>query len=155
MLVARTAPDPRPGWAVSLPADAQARLSARTGADGVLVLGGLPRRASVHLAILDDPRFAQPDFRQAVPLGDEAVTSANPLRRTRGASGAGRMVYGETGKPVAGAGVRVQGVNSTDPFGSGAARTDADGAYRIAGLPPGTYNVLVDLPAALENDWAA
>jgi len=155
MLVARTAPDPRPGWAVSLPADAQARLSARTDADGILVLGGLPRRASVHLAILDDARFAQPDFRQAVPLGNEAVTNANPLRLTPGASVAGRMVYGDTGKPVAGAGVRVQGVSSTETFGFGAAQTDPDGAYRIAGLPPGTYNVLVDLPAALENEWAA
>ena len=154
MLVGRNAPDPAPGFAVQPPTDAVERLARRTDGEGVVVLPGLPRQANAHLAVLGDDRFAQLDFRDAVPLGDAAVTQAKPLRLKRGASVAGRVVYGDGRKPAAGVVVRVQGVSVTQTYGWGSAESDADGVYCITRLPPGRYNAYADLPAALDAEWA-
>jgi uncharacterized GH25 family protein len=156
LLSGRESAEPRPSWSLLVPHEVQDRLGRQTDAEGVVVLPGLPQQASVQLVILDDDAFAQLGFDNAVRTGNEPLTRANPIRLKPGASVAGRVVYGDTGKPVSGAVVIVQGTNlgAVRTTGWGTATSDAAGAYRITRLTPGTYNVFVDLPDALENQWA-
>ena len=63
---------------------------------------------------------------------------------------AGRIVFAETGEPVAGARVRI---SQSHPFsGSGETFSIADGSYRLTDLPGGPYAVSVYLPGASLGD---
>lgn len=69
-----------------------------------------------------------------------------------GAALAGRVLYAETGEPVAGARVRI---SQSWPFsGSGETFSAADGSYRLTDLPGGPYAVNVYLPGASLGDTA-
>jgi hypothetical protein len=154
ILVARAAGTRFPAWSLLIPDGAQGRLARASDGNGRLVLPGLPRGASVQLNVLDDERFAQLTYADAVPLAAAAVTDAEPIRLRPGATIAGRLAYADTGKPAAGAVIHAQGVDLTDTRGWGSAATGADGSYRITRLGPGTYNLYVMLPEPLEKDWA-
>ena len=101
-----------------------------------MALPAVPQGATLQLAILDDERFAQLNHLNAVPLGKEAVTLADPIRLKAGASVSGRIVYGDTGKPVAGAVLMAQGIDAARGAGWGLATSGTDDAYRPAGAVP-------------------
>lgn len=132
-----------------LPAAVRARLERRTDERGMLTLPELPRGGRVRLDPRDE-RFAQLGGSEPVQLGAEAVTEARSIRLLPGASLAGRVTFGPTGKPAAG--IRV-GAQSADGWGE--AVTDAEGRYHITRLRVGAYNVATDLDAELAREWTA
>ena len=152
-LVGRGTPGKPFSWFVNVPDSLQERLARQTGADGMLVLPGLPQEATATLEVLGDDRYAMLNHKDQVPLDAAPVTQAKPLKLRPGASVGGRIAYGDGGKPVAGAVVHAQAAGR-DTSGWGAATSDADGSYRITGLDPGQYNLYVKLPEALTRDWA-
>lgn len=72
--------------------------------------------------------------------------------RTLRASVAGRVVDGETHRPVPGAIVDL--VRAASPAVRGRATSAADGAFQVTGLPAGAYDVTCHLPATgLRYGW--
>ena len=140
-----------PSW-LSIPPDARERMARRTDDNGECTLTGLPHQSSVQLHVEDD-RFAQLTYQNRVPIGHEKTTVADPIALTPAASVTGRVVYGDTGKPVVGTSVFAQPVDGS--HGWGMAVTDDHGEYRIKQLQAGSYNLMMRLPPDLEKSWAA
>lgn len=105
-------------------------------------------KVSAERGKLEGSRFS---LAPAQPLLLRIVLSSAP------AALRGRVTTAD-GRPVAGAMVLLQPVDPSVAYraaGKNAARTDADGNYLIAGLPPGTYRVMASLEfrTAEEANW--
>ena len=109
---------------------------AKTDANGVYVLHGLPQGATTNLQILGPGYAKERQFR--VPVGAKGLeVRLKPEARIHG-----RLRYAETGAPVKTASVRLRGVYPTT---AGAhANVDANGNYLLKNIPPGTYNLYLD-----------
>ena len=106
---------------------------AKTDANGVYVLRGLPQGATTNLQILGPGYAKERQFR--VPVGAKGLE----VRLKPEARIDGRLSYAETGAPVKTATVRLRGVYPTT---AGAhANVDANGNYLLKNIPPGTYNL--------------
>ncbi|MGE5611279.1 MAG: carboxypeptidase regulatory-like domain-containing protein [Bacillota bacterium] len=140
-------------WTLSVPQDVQDRLAQRTDADGVCTLRSMPRESVVTLNIEDD-RFAQLSYENRVPIGNEATATAAPIRLKRAASIKGRVVFGDTNKPVAGVLVSA-GSDVRSPLGFGQAVTNDQGEYHIKQLSATTYGVRVFPEPELAKSWTA
>ena len=106
---------------------------AKTDANGVYVLRGLPQGATTNLQILGPGYAKERQFR--VPVGAKGLE----VRLKPEARIDGRLSYAETGAPVKTATVRLRGVYPTT---AGAhANVDTNGNYLLKNIPPGTYNL--------------
>jgi len=133
-----------------LPDALKTRMSGRTDAHGVLTLPGLTPGSRIGLTIQASDRFEPLVLRGGISLPAGPVTAvAPPIKIALNGSLAGRVFYRHTGKPVRNALVM--------PVGPGyhqflpGVRTDAEGMYRIAGLFPASYQVMMQDTAALRN----
>ena len=118
-----------------------------SGADGTFVVGGLVKgKYSVEVGIgLGDGRD---DYAPRTVAGVTAGTRELRIEVARGRAIAGRVVD-EDGHPVAGKVVSLEPLPAAvvddvwipGPFFSRSMRTGPDGAFRLEGLPPGTYSV--------------
>lgn len=117
----------------------QTRFNAVTDAQGMWTMKNLPvdGKADVEMA---DPGFVRNRFMVPVGAGEELVTiTAYPA-----AVLAGRVVY-EDGKPAEGISVGASGENTRGMnAGWAGATTDANGTYRLTGLPTGSFTVTTD-----------
>ncbi len=116
----------------------KAKMSTETAADGRWVIGNLPPTGTASV-ILEDPRFAGAGVQ--IELGPGA-SAAPPLVAISGGVIVGRAIMEGDG-PSKDISVFAQGGTDTSR-GYCEAQTSADGAYRLAPLPAGTYNVMVD-----------
>lgn len=119
------------------------RFTATTTADGRWALSDVPTTGKLTV-LLDDPRFEK--ARADVILGPGAPESEIVARP--GASISGRVVYPD-GLPAAGIEVFAQAYAG---MGWDRDTTAPYGGYRLVGLSPDTYNVMVDDPS---GEWIA
>jgi hypothetical protein len=124
-------------------------LDATTDASGRFAISDLPGSTAVMIDH-DDNRFGS--IRGAVQF-DTPNRGDNPETAiyVRAAAQVTGLVTQE-GKPIAGIKVGAQG-SPTSAWGQ--AVTDTNGRFTIKRLPPGQYNVALDLPADMENRLTA
>jgi hypothetical protein len=130
------------------------RLAGTTDEKGRVTLSDMPRGMRLQMGF-DDERFAYPGFDKRAYISDDQEQSPTvTYQLLAGATVSGVVRYGDTGKGAAGFQVEVQATSRTFDAGrGGGGTTDANGAYRIAHLPPGEYNVMLRLDE--QGDWAA
>ncbi len=126
-----------PPWLGPLHADAQGRFT----------LHGLPRDAEVILQIRDD-RFALQDLRIATGHAEtakERVLALAPPHLLEG-----RVTFGDTGQPAAGARLHVIGYQTprtTQSFDRIEGQAGPDGRFRISASVAHHYGIVIDPPA--------
>lgn len=140
------------GFAVFLPAELSQSLSKTTDSEGVCVFPSLPRGAIVRLDVLDD-RFAHYSNRSDINLADGPESDGGTIKLQLAANVMGRVVIGESGKPVAGVRVGAQGVGGESGWSE--AVTDEQGRYQLKQLSTGQYNVALDLRDELAKQYTA
>ena len=104
----------------------------RTDARGYFTLDGLPRDADLTLQVRDD-RFALQEFRIATGHEKPAKETVLPLSPPHLLLG--RVTFGDSGEPVAGAQLHVVGyqtANTAQSFDRIDGQTGPDGRYRIS-----------------------
>jgi hypothetical protein len=118
----------------------------RTSESGIVLAAGDPTVAPQRKPLASPPPQRQnrdgPTTRTAPvdPLekprpGATERTAATAPRRPAAGSLRGQVVDAQTGKPVPGASISVQGARTVD--------TTQAGSFNVAGLPPGTYQIVV------------
>ncbi|HEY8750113.1 MAG TPA: carboxypeptidase-like regulatory domain-containing protein [Tepidisphaeraceae bacterium] len=132
------------------------RLAGTTDVKGEVTLGELPQGARFEVGI-DDERFAYPGAMKGVELSrTETLSPPVKIQLEKGTTISGVVRYGPSGKVAAGIDVAVQPTSrAMDRAGGGGGLTDVNGAYRIAHLGAGEYNVMLNLDAEVQKDWAA
>ena len=118
----------------------------RTDARGYFTLDGLPRDADLTLQVRDD-RFALQEFRIATGHDEPAKETVLPLSPPHLLEG--RVTFGDSGQPVAGAQLHVVGYQtpgSIESFDRIDGQTGPDGRYRISASLAHHYEVIVDSP---------
>jgi len=136
MLVTTPLNEPLPPWLGPLQTDAR----------GDFTLHGLPRDADLTLQVRDD-RFALQEFR--IPTGHEELAEENVLPLTPSHLLEGRVTFGDSGQPVAGAQLHVIGYRTPDTiqsFDRIDGQTDPDGRFRISASLAHHYGIVVDPP---------
>lgn len=122
----------------------------KSGADGSWSISGVPASGGIAYVRLIDPRFVGVQTHAVIrsARAEDVVLVARP-----GGSIAGRVVY-EDGVPAEAVTVFAQPHDRDQPGSTqwSRAETGADGAYVLAGLGEGQYNVLVD---EASGDWVA
>src|SRR5205085_7119661 len=94
-------------------------LTRRTDEEGGCTFDAMPRGAVLRLKI-DDLRFVQLSFKDGVALSrDAAVTPAATIRLMPGATIAGTVAYGPTGKPAPGVRIVAQAISMSGGMGGG------------------------------------
>lgn len=137
LLVTTPLNDPLPPWLGPLRTDAQGRFTLR----------GLPRDAEVTLQVRDD-RFALQDLRIATgheETAKEMVLAVAPPHLLEG-----RVTFGDSGQPAAGARLHVIGYQTPmtiQSFDRIEGRTGPDGRFRISASVAHHYGIVVDPPA--------
>jgi len=135
-------------------------LSARTGPDGKFRIAALPQGTGLELAVskpglaLDQPPVSTPYYVNPSTLRFEAGQSNIVLTLRPAAAIEGRVVRGDSGAPVAGAHVALAG-SFLDDDPSLSAMTGPDGAFHLANLSPGDYNLLARLGTNQPPDLVA
>jgi protocatechuate 3,4-dioxygenase beta subunit len=130
--------------------------SARTGADGRFRIGNFPAGGHAGLAVKVAGKAQRPSG--SVFGGTREHRSGDEdIELTVGPAGAveGRVAVAETGQPLAGIKIKLQGTES-GLYGSAyrePVESDADGAFRILDVQPGTYTVRASIPAQPVPDW--
>lgn len=114
----------------------QSKFTATTDATGHWAIQGVPSSGKASIS-LDDPAYVT--AQQQVPLNPE--TPPPPLVVRPGATLMGRVVF-EDGKPAPGVEVFAQGQRTVEGWAEG--MSDANGVYKLPGLPTGRYNVMAD-----------
>jgi len=110
-----------------------------TDTDGSCTFKGLPRGSDIWLGVRDD-RYAQLLIdQQSISLPEDQPTVTAAITLTPAASISGRVTFGPTGKPLAGAGV--QAFTSDGHQQVGPVYTAADGTYTITQLKGGEFTV--------------
>lgn len=146
-----------PSGRLVIPPEMRAEFTGVTDEQGMCCFAGLPQGATASLRV-EDERFAQLGDNRAITLGRRGATKGDSLVVARsvtlvpGATISGKIVYGSTGKPAAG--VRVGAQEILGGNGSQGV-TDRDGQYRLKQLPPGSYNIALDLRGKLNRSWTA
>jgi RNA polymerase sigma factor (sigma-70 family) len=117
-----------------------------TDAEGRFEVRGFPAGREVHLLIEDD-RFARQEL-QMVPKAKEANLSLAPPRRL-----VGRLVYEDTGKPVAGGRLSVLAIKGVevrqlDSFTHSDCITDAQGRFSINPYAGDTFQIHASAPSS-------
>ena len=124
------------GGGVGLGIDQIPSPPAKTDANGMFVLRGLPQDVKTNLEI-KGPGYAQ-EMHFQVPVGAEGLEfRLKPEGRIEG-----RLTYADTGAPVKDASVALQGLHPTT--GWGRVNVDANGNYLLKNLTPGMYNIYLD-----------
>ncbi|MBK8975434.1 MAG: sigma-70 family RNA polymerase sigma factor [Planctomycetes bacterium] len=137
-------------------------LAARSDADGRVELSvpGSPAASAALVAThVDFARIAR-----SVVLAPGTHVDLGTLRLEPGAAVSGRVID-ETGRPVAGADVRVAGhgpdidvggglrMASQDRTGAASDTSDDDGRFRLDGLARGGLQVVAELGSSTDRDW--
>ncbi len=132
------------------------RWKARSGADGTVTFPDLPQ-GFYGTYDVEDKRFAKPlrngfSERGNFQLDERALTSAAPdiLVPSLSASIAGRLTFAPSGKPLAGAIVRV---NLCRYLAGGESTTNEKGEYKISDLPAGRYEAYCVLNDEVAKEW--
>ena len=115
------------------------------------VYGGVGRgRRTLPITFHPDAREAAQAAVIEVGEGTEATKIDITIGRTlQGFAVSGRIVEGETGKPVANVGIHLSKImiidkNNTSSHGTGTdVRSNADGAFRLEKLPAGKYEISI------------
>jgi beta-lactamase regulating signal transducer with metallopeptidase domain len=118
----------------------------RTDARGCFTLDGLPRDADLTLQVRDD-RFALQEFRIATGHDEPAKETVLPLSPPHLLEG--RVTFGDSGQPVAGAHLHVVGyqtASTMQSFDRIDGQTGPDGRYRISASVAHHYGIVVDPP---------
>ena len=118
----------------------------RTDARGYFTVHGLPRDADVTLQVRDD-RFALQEFR--IPTGHEEPAKETVLPLAPPHLLEGRVTFGDSGQPVAGAQLHVIGYRTPDTiqsFDRIDGQTGPDGRYQISASVAHHYGIVVDPP---------
>jgi len=118
----------------------------RTDAQGRFTLRGLPVDAEVTLQVRDD-RFALQDLR--IATGHEASAKEIVLSLAPPHLLAGRVTFGDSGQPAAGARLHVIGYQSPEAiqsFDRIEGQTGPDGRFRISASVAHHYVIVVDPP---------
>ena len=125
-------------------------MSAVTDATGTATLTGLPQSWSMRLNVTD-PSYVRPDWNQNITLAKAATTPDANVRVARGGSLSGTVVFGPMGQSAPNVDVQITPVSSgaTEP-----AITGADGTYKLARLPSGSYTVSLGGGPTVQ-DWTA
>ncbi|MCW3058613.1 MAG: hypothetical protein JWQ02_434 [Capsulimonas sp.] len=126
-----------------------------TDAQGYATLTGLPQ-GYITLLQVDDPQFAQPDWKNSINLAAAAKTKDQILHLEHGGSVSGAVFYESTHQPAAGIAVDAMEVGDAGSAGTGV--TDKDGRYSIKRLHPGAYDLEVEYRPSLPAqtvDWTA
>ena len=124
------------GGGVGLGIDQIPSPPAKTDANGMFVLRGLPQDVKTNLEI-KGPGYAQ-EMHFQVPVGTEGLEfRLKPEGRVEG-----RLTYADTGAPIKDASVALQGIHPTT--GWGRANADVNGNYLLKNLPAGMYNLYLN-----------
>jgi beta-lactamase regulating signal transducer with metallopeptidase domain len=118
----------------------------RTDARGYFTIRGLPRDADLTLQVRDD-RYALQEFR--IPTGHEESAKETVLPLSPPHLVEGRVTFGDSGQPAAGAQLHVIGyrtANTIQSFDRIDGQTGPDGRYRISGPLAHHYSIVVDPP---------
>ncbi|MDQ7779277.1 MAG: carboxypeptidase regulatory-like domain-containing protein, partial [Planctomycetota bacterium] len=120
---------------------------AATGADGTLVLDGVPEGA--YQLVVEHPGFARVENRVDLPAGkreiiDIALTPAPfvPLN--------GVVTLEDSGRPVPGARIALAPLDVASAIQGGVALSSSwDGKFSVIGMPPGKYRAAVSAPGCV------
>lgn len=134
-----------------LPGELQDALAQTTDANGECAFGGMPAGAMLRVDVRDE-RYAQGYASMNASVGG---TKPVVMKLHQAGAISGRVVVGKDSTPVAGVRIGVQPTNDNREGGGGSAVTDARGDYRVKKLPPGQYNVALDLKGKLDGQYTA
>ena len=123
-----------------IPASLHGRWEQKTNAQGECVFPGLPQGMTAQFAAQSDA-FAALTYQDNVTLGRSATQRAAPIHLARAGTVQGQVTNAVDGANVAGVHLLAQGVGIS--AGWGQTFTDTQGRYRLTGLLPGAYNIMV------------
>ncbi|MDD5704785.1 MAG: carboxypeptidase-like regulatory domain-containing protein [Kiritimatiellae bacterium] len=125
-------------------------LRASTGSDGRFAVSGLT--TGKWNVTFSHPDCVSTSEQVVVPIAAGSARSRYVL--SRGATFSGRVVD-ETGKPVGEVALTMTSRTSQDDGGSQHTSTDADGRFRLTGLPPGNLELRIssDSHLPLRQNW--
>jgi hypothetical protein len=134
--------------------------SARTGADGKFVIQGFPTNASADLAVSKTGMFAREPERDGIsPENMRCQPEQRDVKLVVEPAGSieGKVVAKETGQPLPGMSVRPQPTRGSFFASIERIRTEsgADGTFRLADLPPGSYELYASFGTNLLSEWVA